>query len=111
MAVSACSLANAKEGNQKMYGLIVKINAAPNERDNLISILLEGTTDMPGCISYVIAKDTGDENSLWITEVWKDQASHQASLSLPSVQAAIVKGRPLIAGFGERHITEPIGVN
>jgi len=52
-----------------MYGLIVKINAAPNERDNLISILLEGTTDMPGCISYVIAKDTGDENSLWITEV------------------------------------------
>ncbi len=94
-----------------MYGLIVKINAAPNERDNLISILLEGTTDMPGCISYVIAKDTGDENSLWITEVWKDQASHQASLSLPSVQAAIVKGRPLIAGFGERHITEPIGVN
>ena len=94
-----------------MYGLIVKINAAPNERDNLISILLEGTTDMPGCISYVIAKDTGDENSLWITEVWKDQASHQASLSLPSVQAAIVKGRPLIAGFGELHITEPIGVN
>lgn len=94
-----------------MYGLIVKINAAPNERDNLISILLEGTTDMPGCISYVIAKDTGDENSLWITEVWKDQASHQASLSLPSVQAGIAKGRPLIAGFGERHITEPIGVN
>ncbi|MCB0228760.1 MAG: antibiotic biosynthesis monooxygenase, partial [Anaerolineae bacterium] len=29
--------------------------------------------------------------------------------SLPSVQAAIARGRPLIAGFGERFETEPLG--
>ena len=43
-----------------------------------------------------------DEDALWITEVWDSETSHQASLSLPSVQEAIRQGRPLIAGFGER---------
>ncbi|MDQ3421426.1 MAG: antibiotic biosynthesis monooxygenase, partial [Acidobacteriota bacterium] len=34
---------------------------------------------------------------------------HQASLGLPAVQAAIAKARPMIAGFGERFITTPLG--
>jgi quinol monooxygenase YgiN len=48
-------------------------------------------------------------DAVWVTEVWENQASHQASLSLPAVQAAITKGRPLIAGFGERFETTPLG--
>lgn len=92
-----------------MYGLIGKMRAQPGQRDALIAILLEGTAAMPGCLSYGIAKDKLDADALWITETWIDQASHKASLSLPSVQAAIAKGRPLIAGFGERFETEPVG--
>ncbi len=64
---------------------------------------------MPGCLSYVIALDPEDENSLWVTEVWDSQSSHQESLSLPSVQAAIQQGRPLISGFADRHATTPLG--
>jgi quinol monooxygenase YgiN len=97
------------KGNRKMYGLIGKMNAAPGQRDALLSILLEGSANMPGCLSYVIAKDAADPDAIWITEVWDDKASHEASLALPSVQQAITRGRPLIAGFGERFITEPIG--
>jgi quinol monooxygenase YgiN len=41
--------------------------------------------------------------------VWDSQESHRASLSLPSVQEAISRGKPLIAGFGERFETTPIG--
>lgn len=93
----------------RMYGLIGKMRAHPGQRDALIAILLEGTGAMPGCLAYVIAKDTQDTDAIWITETWQDQASHKASLSLPSVQAAIAKGRPLIAGFGERFETEPVG--
>jgi len=92
-----------------MYGLISKMNAVPGQRDALAAILLDGTQAMPGCLSYVIARDPADENALWITEVWDSQASHKASLSLPSVQAAIAKGRPLIAGFSNRVETVPIG--
>ena len=92
-----------------MYGLIGKMNAAPGQRDALIAILLEGTTKMPGCLSYIVAKDTTDADAIWITEVWDSETNHKASLSLPAVQAAIAKARPMIAGFAERFITTPVG--
>jgi quinol monooxygenase YgiN len=92
-----------------MYGLITKIKTAAGQRDALIAILIEGTSAMPGCLSYIVAKDPADTEAIWVTEVWGSRASHQASLSLPSVQQAMTKGRPLIAGFGERFETEPVG--
>jgi quinol monooxygenase YgiN len=92
-----------------MYGLIGKMLAKPGQRDALAAILLESTGAMPGCLSYVIANDTADADALWITEVWTDEASHKASLALPAVQAAIAKARPIIAGFGERFVTTPLG--
>jgi quinol monooxygenase YgiN len=92
-----------------MYGLIGKIIARPGERDELIDILLEGSGGMPGCLSYMVAKDSSDADALWVTEVWDSQESHRNSLSLPSVQRAISHGKPLIAGFGERFETVPVG--
>ena len=92
-----------------MYGLIGKITAVAGQRDALAAILLDSTQAMPGCLSYVIARDSADDDALWITEVWDSQASHKASLSLPAVQAAIAKGHALIAGFSNRVETEPIG--
>lgn len=92
-----------------MYGLIGKMTAVSGQRDALAGILLAGTGDMPGCLSYVVAQDPADPDALWITEVWESQASHQASLKLPAVQEAISKGRPLIAGFSNRVETTPIG--
>ena len=81
----------------------------PGQRDALIAILLDGAANMPGCLSYIIAHDPADPNAIWITEAWDSRASHQASLALPSVRQAITKGRALIAGFGERFETTPIG--
>jgi len=92
-----------------MHGLIGKIDAVPERRDALIAVLLDGVSGMPGCRSYVVAKDPEDENAIWITEVWDDEESHQASLSLPSVRAAIAEGRPMIAGFSQQTVTEPVG--
>ncbi len=92
-----------------MYGLIGKMTAQPGARDELIAILLDGVGGMPGCLSYVVARDPEDADALWITEVWVDEASHKASLSLPSVQAAIARGRPLITGFPLHQVTAPVG--
>jgi reactive intermediate/imine deaminase len=92
-----------------MYGLIGKIVTTPGNRDAFAAILGEGVADMPGCLSYVIAEDPRDAESLWITEVWDSADSHKASLALPGVQAAIAKGRPMIASFGDRVETAPIG--
>jgi len=92
-----------------MYGLISKITVAPGQRDALAAILIDGTQAMPGCLSYVIASDPADADGLWVTEVWDSQASHKASLALPTVQEAIAKGRAMIAGFSSRVETAPIG--
>jgi quinol monooxygenase YgiN len=92
-----------------MFGLIGKMRAQPGKRDALIAILLESTGGMPGCLSYVVAADPADADAIWITEVWDDEASHKASLTLPAVQAAIAKGRPLIAGFDSQVRTVPVG--
>ena len=92
-----------------MYGLIGKMLTTPGNRDKVIEALLEGTGGMPGCLSYIVATDPGDGNAIWITEVWTDAAIHQASLGLPGVKAAISKARPMIAGFGERFETTPMG--
>jgi quinol monooxygenase YgiN len=92
-----------------MYGLIGKITAVPGQRDALASILIDGTGGMSGCLSYVVAIDPNEPDALWVTEVWDSAASHRASLQLPAVQAAIARGRPLIAGFSHRVETTPIG--
>ncbi len=92
-----------------MYGLIGKMMAVSGQRDALTAILLQGTSDMPGCLSYIIAADPTDDDAIWITEAWLDQESHAASLTLPAVKAAIAQGMPLIVGFGERFETVPVG--
>lgn len=92
-----------------MYGLIGKMTTSAGKRDELVAILLEGVHDMPGCLSYIVAHDTGDADAIWITEVWDDQASHAASLKLPAVREAIARARPLIAGFSDGTTTAPVG--
>ena len=92
-----------------MYGLIGKMIAAEGKRDELLTIMLQEVSAMPGCLSYVIAKDSKDPNGVWISEVWDSEASHKASLKLPAVQQTIAKAKPLIAGFGDYFTTEPVG--
>lgn len=92
-----------------MFGLIGKIRATSGKRDELVEILLDSTGSMPGCLSYIVAADPADPDAIWITEVWTDEASHKASLSLPEVQAAIAKARPIIAGFDSQTRTTPLG--
>ena len=91
-----------------MYGLIVKMTTMPGKRDELINVLSSSAARMPGCLSYVVAKDASDENVLWVTEVWDSQASHDASLSLPEVQRAIPLGKALVAGFERIAVTHPV---
>ncbi|MFY9488532.1 MAG: putative quinol monooxygenase [Solirubrobacterales bacterium] len=92
-----------------MYGLIGKINAVEGERDRLIELLLEGSGSMPGCLSYLVARDPEDPAGIWVTEVWESQEDHRASLELPQVTDTIARARPLIAGFSEQREIEPVG--
>lgn len=92
-----------------MYGLIGKFTATDGNRDALMRILIDGVSGMPGCLSYIVASDPTDANAIWITEAWDSQESHTASLSMPIVQDAITKGRPMIAGMERIAETRPEG--
>lgn len=92
-----------------MYGLIVKLDAHPGRREAVISILLQCAPVMPGCLSYIVAKDMADENAIWVTEVWDSEASHDASFSLPAIKEAIVSVRPMMMGIQSKVITAPVG--
>jgi quinol monooxygenase YgiN len=108
VAVGHPSYASTKT-SPNMYGLIGKIKTVPGQRDALVSILLEGLRGMPGCLSYIVAQDPTDPDAIWVTEAWDTKENHRASLSIPSVQQAIARGRPLIAGFSDRFETVPVG--
>jgi len=92
-----------------MYGLIGKMTATPGQRDALTAILLDGLGRMPGCLSYVVAHDPANEDAIWVTEVWTDEAAHRASLQVPEVRAAIRKAMVLIATFADAQVTTPVG--
>jgi quinol monooxygenase YgiN len=91
-----------------MYGLIGQIVASPGKRDELAAVLLSMGA-MPGCVSYIVAQDPSKPDAVWVTEVWETPEAHATSLELPSVQAGIERGRPLIVGFESRVETVPVG--
>ena len=76
-------LAGSKEASG-MYGLIAKLTVVPGRREEMVGILKESAADMPGCFSYVVAKDSADENAIWVTEVWDSIVSHDC-LSIAAV--------------------------
>src|SRR5262245_17388290 len=91
-----------------MWNLIVRIRVSAGRRDQFIELLQQSAVGMPGCLSYVAAEDASDEATVWVTEVWRDEASHEASLSLPQVQAVIPRGKSMVSSFERIAVTSPV---
>ena len=75
------------------------ITAKPGQRDALLAILREAAANapaMPGCRSYEVRPVPGDPDSIAVDETWDDKASHDASLAIDSVRAAIARALPLM---------------
>ncbi len=64
VAYALISSTEVVRGGSKMYGLIRKMKVAEGKRDELVKILLDGTDKMPGCLSYIIAKDPSDARAI-----------------------------------------------
>lgn len=94
-----------------MYGLHGNMIAHPSQRDALIHLLTLGleARGMEGCYIYVVSTVEDDPNAIWITEVWRSQADHRASLENESVRALIMQARPLIASMPEHMEFTPVG--
>jgi quinol monooxygenase YgiN len=86
------------------YGLFGAILAAPGKRDELVGYLLQASQLLeqdPRCIHYVIGTSEHPD-AVWISEVWTDQAAHDASLESDDIRQLIGQAQPLIAGMSDQ---------
>lgn len=107
-SVTLTSVVGPSQEDKGMWGMIAKITLLPGKRDEMLQILQQSAAGMLGCLSYVVAKDAADENTVWVTEVWDKMASHDASLSLPAVKNAIPGAKAIVSNFERIAITAPV---
>jgi quinol monooxygenase YgiN len=93
------------------FGIYGKFTAHAGKRDALVQALLEaaaGLQSFEGCEVYIINVSETEPDVVWVTEVWRDQAAHQASLAIPGTKDLIQRTRPLIAGIEQTKLV-PVG--
>ena len=93
------------------FGLCGIMMAHLGQRDALLDELLQAANivaDLPGCEVWIVNTMPDNPDAIWVTEVWRSEADHAASLANDAVKAVIARARPLIAGFGERFTLEPV---
>jgi quinol monooxygenase YgiN len=109
----ACAIGVVLQGeSMTRFGLHGKLTAHPGQRDALLAILLDAADLVgaaPGCEIYFVSTSHTEPDALWVTEVWRSEADHAASLSLPGVKELIVKAKPLIASMSDAARTIPVG--
>ena len=94
------------------YGCYVKFTTQPGQRDALVEHLLSAATFIEkaaGCELYIINTSPTEPESVWVTEVWRSQEEHDASLTIEGAQAAIKQVLPLLAGSPEKIDVLPVG--
>lgn len=94
------------------FGLFGKVIAHQGKRDELVQVLLQAASilkNFDGCEWYVVNVSDKEPDAIWVTEIWRDEAAHHASLQQSDIRSLIQQGRPLIAGFGEQTRYRPVG--
>jgi quinol monooxygenase YgiN len=89
-----------------------KVIAVPGRRDELVDVLLEAAEvvgQMPECELYVVSTVRGEDDAIWVTELWASEEAHTGSLGNDEVHALIGRGRPLIAEFAQQVRFTPVG--
>src|SRR5690606_37089320 len=92
-------------------GMVGKLFTDPKQRDTLIEILSEGIETMKGlagCHLYVVSKDSDDEGTVWVMELWESKEAHDLSLTMPEIRDLIARAMPILKGIPEGASLLPI---
>jgi quinol monooxygenase YgiN len=89
------------------YGLIIQIIAKPGQRQRLMDLLKKRSESVTGHMGYIVGEDKSNADSIWVVEIWSDQAAQKASITYPEIVALRKKTAPLIARVGSRHEIKP----
>jgi len=95
-----------------IYGLMGKIRAHEGNGEKSLAQLLrapEELSELEDYYMYVVGRDNADVDAVWVTEIWRSQDDHQASLTHEAIRTLIASARPLIAEMTNRTEFEPVG--
>lgn len=84
------------------FGLYGKLLVKEDDRDKLVSILLEAAESMKNleeCQIYLVSTSDEEPNAVFVYEVWDNEDAHKASLSLESTQLLIERAKPILTGM------------
>lgn len=62
-----------------------------------------------GCEIYQVSVSHEEPQAVYVYEVWKDEAAHQASLTLDATQTLIRRAKPLITGMERINTLQTLG--
>jgi quinol monooxygenase YgiN len=94
------------------YALLNKLTAKPEQRQQVIDILLESGKlfdDNPSCHLYLVSEATQDPNAIWVTDLWTTQEAHEEALKVPELRPFVEKSLPLLEGMPEQIEIRPVG--
>lgn len=70
-----------------MYVIIAPIQIKEGSKDQFMAAIIEdakgSVNDEPGCLRFDVIQDAGDENRIWLYEVYRDEAAFQAHTQAP----------------------------
>jgi quinol monooxygenase YgiN len=75
------------------------LGARPGKRDELVALLTRPSTELAalGCLRYDVGVSADEPDRVYVAELWESAEAHQASLTHPSVRAAIAEAMPLLS--------------
>jgi quinol monooxygenase YgiN len=91
---------NSQNKIMNKYGLYGKLQAQSGKGKELGEILLKAAKLMEnakGCILYLVNKEVGNADSIYIIEVWESKEDHDNSLKVPGVSELIKQALPILA--------------
>ncbi|MFC5184615.1 putative quinol monooxygenase [Actinomadura harenae] len=82
-----------------MFSVYGRMTALPGRRDDLIALLHECARaggDDCGLLNYSVNTAPEDPDTIWMTQLWVDQAAHDATTRSEPVAAATRRLLPLL---------------
>lgn len=83
------------------YAMHVRFQAKRGKGGALAAVLLEAAAaldQVDDCLLYVISRDPGDADVVFVTEAWTTQEAHDAALEDRVTRELIGRAMPLIEG-------------
>ena len=92
--------------------MIGRMKAAPGKGAELAAIVLQGAAALEAdddCLLYVVSRAQDDPDTVLVSEAWRSEDAHRASLERDEVRALVSRAGPLLAGPPDPIRLQPLG--